>query len=123
MKKRIEGFAPQALNSLKGYNWPGNIRQLANVIERAVILEESPFIQVQNTTLPEPLHTQAEPESPPPHLSHSIRDQEKEMILNALEQSLWVQKEAAKLLGITPRTLNYKIKKLGISHPRWRKNI
>lgn len=123
LRKRIEGFSPQALNSLKGYNWPGNIRQLANVIERAVILEESPFIQVQNTTLPEPLHTQTEHELPPPHLSHSIRDQEKEMILNALEQNLWVQKEAAKLLGITPRTLNYKIKKLGISHPRWRKNI
>jgi len=39
-----------------------------------------------------------------------------------LEESLWVQKEAAELLGITPRALNYKIKKFGISHPRWRKN-
>jgi transcriptional regulator with GAF, ATPase, and Fis domain len=44
------------------------------------------------------------------------------MILEALEKSLWIQKDAAKLLGISPRALIYKIKKFGITHPRWRKN-
>ncbi len=122
LKKRMDGFSPEALVGLKGYDWPGNIRQLANVIERAVIIEESQYIQVQNTTLPEPLHREPEPESPAPRLTHSIKDHEKEMILKTLEQSLWVQKEAAKLLGITPRTLNYKIEKFGITHPHWRKN-
>jgi len=127
LKKRIEGFSPQVLETFKNYAWHGNIRQLANAIERAVILEESPLIQIQqiqNTTLPEVLHTtKVEHESAPPYPAHSIKGQEKEMIIRALEENLWVQKDAAKLLGITPLTLNYKIKKFGISHPRWRKNI
>jgi len=123
LKKKIEGFSPEAIKAFKSYTWPGNIRQLANAIERAVILEESPFIQVQNTTLQEPLHTKPKHEPLPPRPVYSIRGQEKKMIIKALEESLWVQKEAAILLDITPRTLNYKIKKFGISHPRWRKNI
>jgi DNA-binding NtrC family response regulator len=122
LKKKIKGFSPQALNALKRYNWPGNIRQLANVIERAVILEESPFIQVLNTTLPEPLHTKAENKSSHQSRSQSIKEQEREMIIRALEERLWVQKAAAELLGTSPRALNYKIKKFGITHPRWRKN-
>ena len=122
LKKKIEGFSPQALDALKSYNWPGNIRQLANVIERAVILEESPFIQVVNTTLPETLHTEAENEASRQSRSHSIKGQEREMIIRALEESLWVQRAAAELLGTSPRALNYKIKKFGIRHTRWRKN-
>jgi transcriptional regulator with GAF, ATPase, and Fis domain len=49
-------------------------------------------------------------------------DQEKDMISNALEENLWIQKDAARQLGITPRALNYRINKLGITHSRWRKN-
>jgi transcriptional regulator with GAF, ATPase, and Fis domain len=44
------------------------------------------------------------------------------MILRALEASLWIQKDAARQLGISPRALNYRVKKLGIVHHRWRKN-
>ena len=46
---------------------------------------------------------------------------EKELILEALKDSLWIQKDAASQLGITPRALHYKIAKFGITHPRWRK--
>jgi len=122
LKRSITGFSPQALEALQAYNWPGNIRQLANVIERAVILEESSLIQAQNIDLPEPFLTKDERASSAPGTSHTIEDQEREMIIKALESHLWVQKEAAHTLGITPRSLNYKIKKFGISHPRWRKN-
>ncbi len=122
LKKRIEGFSSRALAALQGYNWPGNIRQLSNVIERAVILEESSSIQEQNISLPESLVTRGQSPSSSSFPSHTIRDQEKDMIVKALEQNLWVQKHAAKSLGITPRSLNYKVKKLGIRHPRWRKN-
>lgn len=122
LKKKVEGFSSQALDAFERYQWPGNVRQLANIIERAVILEESGVIQVQNTTLPEPIDTGAKPKGNSLQLTHSIKGREKETILKALEQSLWVQKDAAQLLDVTPRTLNYKIKKLGISHPRWRKN-
>jgi len=44
------------------------------------------------------------------------------MIHRALEDNLWIQKDAALQLGISPRALNYRVKKLGISHHRWRKN-
>jgi transcriptional regulator with GAF, ATPase, and Fis domain len=54
--------------------------------------------------------------------SVSLADQEKELVLRVLEESLWVQKNAAQKLGISPRALNYKIRKLGITHPHWRKN-
>ncbi len=120
VKKRITGFSPAVMERFKRYHWPGNIRQLSNAIERAVLLEESSIIQEDSISLPGPL------EAPPkerekPELQPLIV-QEKEMILNALELSLWIQKDAAKHLGITPRALNYKIKKYAITHPSWLKN-
>ena len=51
-----------------------------------------------------------------------LETQEKELILRALEDNLWVQKNAAKQLGISPRALNYKVNKFSITHPNWRKN-
>jgi transcriptional regulator with GAF, ATPase, and Fis domain len=61
------------------------------------------------------------PESPKSDLQ-PLSIQEKETILSALERSLWIQKDAAKLLGITPRALNYKIRKHAITHRSWLKN-
>lgn len=51
----------------------------------------------------------------------SIKDKEKDLIVKALEQCLWIQKDAAALLGISPRVLSYKIKNFNIRHQRWRK--
>jgi DNA-binding NtrC family response regulator len=118
MRKRIDDFSPEALAMIQGYNWPGNIRQLANTIERAVILEDSPVITPTSLQIPElsrvtaPLIQTAEP----------LETHERELILKALEENLWVQKNAARCLGISPRVLNYKINKFNITHPNWRKN-
>ena len=59
-----------------------------------------------------------------PALGHpaSLEEKEKEMIMETLAACLWIQKDAADRLGISPRALNYKIKKFGITHPRWRKH-
>jgi len=122
LKKKIEEFSPEALEAFQTYSWPGNIREMANTIERAAILEESYLIQTKNIILPEPIKKMAQKILMPPAPIHSLNDQEKDIILKALEESLWIQKDAAKLLGITPRTLNYRIKRLGITHTRWRKN-
>ncbi len=122
LKKKIKGFSPQALSAFKSYTWPGNIRQLANTIERAAILEESDVIHNENVILPELSHTPAEPnviEEVPPN---TLDDRERETIRKALEDSLWIQKDAARQLGISARALNYRIKKHGITHARWRKN-
>jgi len=123
LRKKIKDFSPELLEAFKSYSWPGNIRQLANVIERAVILEESDIIRTESVVLPDSQIriTQGAPRKTD-RPKRSIKDQEKRAVLKALEESLWVQKDAAKLLDISPRALNYKIGKFGITHPRWRKN-
>ena len=122
LKKRIEGFSAEALDAFRRYEWPGNIRQLGNIIERAAILEESEIIQIRNIALPISIEAKSQITSLSSNSTRSIKEIEKAAILTALEKSLWVQKDAAEFLQVTPRALNYKIKKLGISHPRWRKN-
>jgi len=124
LKKRVKGFSGEVLSLFQTYSWPGNIRQMANVIERAIILEEQDVIQKENIILPELLIVSppAEKQMIKEAVPTSIADNEKDLILKALEKSLWIQKDAAKLLGISPRSLNYRIKVLGITHPRWRKH-
>lgn len=120
LKKTITAFSPASIEWIKAYDWPGNIRQLANAIERAVILEEGPVIHKENLYIPKlgtPPHSSATGDSPKP-----LETGESRLILDALQKSFWVQKDAARLLGITPRALNYKIKKFGITHPTWLKN-
>ncbi len=123
LKKKIDGFAPQVMAAFKTYSWPGNIRQLANTIERAAILEEKSLIEPQHVVLPDLLKPMSVPdEPPPPKPAESLADKEKETILAALKECLWIQKDAARKLGITPRALNYKVRKHHITHARWRKN-
>jgi DNA-binding NtrC family response regulator len=123
LRKEINGFSPAVIQMFKSYSWPGNIRQLANTIERAVILEEGHTIQEENVSLPKPIgFPKTEPTPDTSHTTQPLQAHEKEVVLKALEESLWIQKDAADRLGISPRALNYKIRKFGITHPRWRKN-
>lgn len=130
----VHGFSQEAQEAILAYDWPGNIRQLANTVERAVILEEQTAIQVSNLALP-PRRNNHCPSGGPPAVEKrrqsdllpddqqaSLAGHEKELILKTLNACLWVQKSAANKLGISPRALNYKIKKWGITHPHWRRN-
>ena len=126
LKKQIADFAPNVIDAFHRYSWPGNIRQLANTIERAAILENSHIIQLQNIILPElhkavSLNSNAEAVLPIQPAA-SLADREKEAIIKALQECLWIQKDAARKLGVSPRALNYKVKKFGITHARWRKH-
>ncbi len=120
LKKKIDGFSPEVLRMFQAYSWPGNIRQLSNAIERAVLVEDGPVIGPDSVSLPELNAPHAEPE--PTTGLRLTADREREIILGALEDNLWIQKDAALQLGISPRALNYRVKKLGIAHARWRKN-
>lgn len=138
MHRGITGFTKNVEKQLLSYHWPGNIRQLANAIERAVILEDDTIIHSENLSLPavgenggvrskageENLRPENDKfaETSSKNYIESLAEQEKELILKVLEESLWVQKNAAQKLGISPRALNYKISKLGITHPHWRRN-
>ena len=120
VKKHIESFEPQVIEMFRQYPWPGNIRQLSNTIERAILMEDDVVIRKENISLPTTDALSAA-RTKRPGLTLSP-DQERELISSALEANFWTQKDAARQLGITPRALNYRIKKLGITHSRWRKN-
>ena len=122
IKKKISEFTPSAMEWIKSYSWPGNIRQLHNAIERAAILEDNTAIHKKNISTQAPVEPVGKESNSVKFRPLETHTHEKEAILEALDDSLWIQKDAAILLGITPRTLNYKIKKYGITHPRWRKH-
>ncbi len=128
MRKKVQEVSPEALNILLEYSWPGNIRELANVLERAILLEDSSVLRAKNIHLNSGPGMQQHEKSPVlqplPQLEEStdLESAERKTIIQALEDNLWVQKAAAKQLGISPRSLNYKVKKLGITHWRWRKH-
>src|SRR5262245_26174618 len=124
IKKQIVGFSPQAAKYLTRHNWPGNIRELQNTIERAVLMAESNVIGVDDLSV-----NSASSESqsgdfvkikiPPGGIK--LDDLERDMIIEALKMSNWVQKDAAELLGVSRRVLNYKVKIHNITHERWRR--
>jgi DNA-binding NtrC family response regulator len=120
VKKKITSIDPAVIEMFRRYSWPGNIRQLSNTIERAILLEDRTVIRKDSVSLPE--NEDLAPQKIQPVGLKLSKSEEKEMIARALDDNLWIQKDAALQLGISPRALNYRIKKLGITHSRWRKN-
>ena len=87
LKKKITGFSPTSMEIIKSYNWPGNIRQLTNTIERAIILEDNDIIGPESISIPNFHQPTIPPGSHEPLSAH-----EKDLILRALKDNLWVQK-------------------------------
>jgi transcriptional regulator with GAF, ATPase, and Fis domain len=111
MGKRIEHILPTTLSALSSYQWPGNIRELQNLIERAVILSN-------DGVLFNPLPTAAAQALIIPPAAATLKDSERTLILRTLEAVGWViggPKGAAAQLGLKRTTLIHKMKKLGIS--------
>jgi formate hydrogenlyase transcriptional activator len=109
-------FSDSALARLTRYNWPGNIRELQNVIERAAILAETPVVDIDDRVmLPCPTEAAAAEAQPT-----TLYDSERLHILQALERGGWRiygPLGAANRLGINPSTLRSRMKKLGLSRP------
>ncbi len=102
-----------ALQVFLNYNWPGNIRELENTIERLVIMSVSDKITASDLPLSlsvPPFKSSVKLES----LTANVEEIEKANIIHALEKTGWVQAQAARFLGITSRQIGYKIKKYGI---------
>jgi transcriptional regulator with GAF, ATPase, and Fis domain len=121
-KKQVDTLSPEVLVLFKTYPWPGNIRELSNTIERAIFLTDGPTIEAVHISLLKINELPGQAATPRAKQLRLSDQEEKELIFRALEKNLWIQKEAAKELGLTPRALNYRIKKHGITHSRWRKN-
>ena len=125
LKKHLVGINPAAVALLKAHDWPGNVRELQNVIERAIILADGAEITPAEIELiPPPGEVTVVPAGVRVDAGDSLRleDVEHRAILTALERSGWVQSEAARLLGVSKRVINYKITKYGITHPKWHTN-
>jgi Nif-specific regulatory protein len=125
LKKKIDGLEPDAQKMLMRYNWPGNIRELENAIERAMLLTEGRLITPDDLRLGETAMSQSARDAqtpvklPPSGIA--LEEIERCALVEALKMSNWVQKDAAELLSISPRVMNYKIKTLGIEFPRGRR--
>ena len=116
MKKSIETIPSETMDALTQYDWPGNIRELQNLIERAVILSAGPTLDVPIAALNGRRTTTAHHDNEMPTLEQA----ERRHIIGALEGTNWViggPNGAAVRLGMKRSTLHWKMKKLGISRP------
>ncbi len=126
LNKKVTGFSEEAEQTLRRYSWPGNIRELRNTIERAVLLSEQEHVQPEDLSLSGMDRNDCGPEVPEgidlTGEGVKLVDMEKKLILDALDKNNWVQKDAATYLGISRRVMHYKIQKFGIRNPNWVKN-
>lgn len=112
-------LASDALSALMAYHFPGNVRELENILERAVALCENQMITAVDLQLPPrsgpPLESAPSTISPPASdLAAAVADTERSTILKALETTRWNRTAAAKQLGLTLRQLRYRLERLGI---------
>ncbi|MFH1367646.1 MAG: sigma-54 dependent transcriptional regulator [Elusimicrobiota bacterium] len=113
--KDIRGISKEALEAMTAYHWPGNIRELRNIIERLVALGKEQVIQRGRLPM-DMLLKEEKPESSGERISlkNARNDFEKQFILGILEKAGWNQTKAAQILGIHRNALLYKMNQLGV---------
>jgi DNA-binding NtrC family response regulator len=120
LNKPLKKISDSAMDKLLSYHWPGNIRELENVIERAVVLCDRKFIDIKDL----PLLSSATSEKLPPdvldrfrlNLNDTLANIEKQLIERAMNETAGNKSQAAKLLGIQTSLLYYKLEKFGINY-------
>jgi DNA-binding NtrC family response regulator len=122
LHRQIVGFSPDALAALQRYHYPGNVRELQNIVERAAVLARTQTIQVED--LPEevlaprrrtaPLTLADDQPWTPMTLDEALREPEKRIILRALEANNWNRRRTSEQLGINRATLYKKMKAHGL---------
>jgi len=123
-KKNIKGIRPEAMEKLEKYIWRGNIRELENVIERAVLLETTDNIQIESLPdeiknyISEPLKTISDIPSDSLNLEDFLSKLEKDIITNALKKTRGVKTKAAELLKMSFRSFRYKLEKYNIENDK-----
>jgi len=116
-------LSSEALDALGHYSFPGNVRELENILERAATLCENNYIEAADLKLNLDSGNQdqikpplfAQQSMPINSLDDHLEEVEKEILLDTLEQSRWNKTEAAKKLGISFRSIRYRLQKLGLN--------
>jgi DNA-binding NtrC family response regulator len=120
-ERDVNGFSPQAMDAMTDYSWPGNVRELENAVERAVVLCRGETIELEE--LPQPLRSDTAIGFPTDDISaegidfrEAVASYQMHLIRQALSRSDNVQRRAAKMLNLSPTTLNEMVHRLGL-HP------
>jgi two-component system response regulator HydG len=108
--KQVDHVVPEALEFLKGYEWPGNIRELENAIERAVVLSKSRTLRVEDFSF-------LQLPSLKVNGSQTLREREKDYVTQVLNEHDWNITHSAKVLGINRVTLHKMIKRYDLERP------
>jgi len=111
----------ETLDFLRDYPWPGNVRELKNAVEAGIVLCQGGALRPEDFSQILRIAQAAAHTRPLAAAALSLDESEKSAIIRALERAGWVQKDAAPLLGVSRRALNYKIQKYGITIPARRK--
>ncbi|MDP3015909.1 MAG: sigma-54 dependent transcriptional regulator [Deltaproteobacteria bacterium] len=121
--KQISQISPEALRVLVQYDYPGNVRELQNIIERAMALETSQELTAQNLSsyIEEQLPSKKRPldleiPSEGVDLEKIVEDVERTLLLKALDRTKGIKKKAAELLHINFRSMRYRLEKYGLNH-------
>jgi len=122
MAKKITAVDRDVMNLFLEYHWPGNVRELRNVIEAGVVMARTDHLTSDDLILADfqgssVMRATADSDGSEKTV---LREHERGLVVDALRKCGWVQKDAAAMLGISSRVINYKIKKFGISIPKRR---
>lgn len=116
LNKEVEGFSLEAIKALESYEYPGNVRELENIIERTVVLTDNEKIQLEDlpeqVTISENINIE-DSETVRLQVGMNLKEVEKSMILKTLKYFEGNRRKTAKCLGISERNLQYKIKEYG----------
>jgi len=116
-RKKIDGVSREAQDLLIKYDYPGNVRELENIIERAIVIARGSVISTEDLPFQNPICEIGEADTsktPVGNIHHAIAAMERRMIEDAMHQADFNQSKAALLLGLGERMLRYKLKKYGL---------
>jgi len=114
LNKNISRISPEALHLLLNYEYPGNVRELQNIIERAVVISRDTIISLHDLPFGDIDECETFGSKKEGRLRQSIEGMEQKMIVDAMEKAGYHQTKAAEALGISERMLRYKLKKYGL---------